>query len=455
MSETNTRTVYVLGAGFTRAFLPTAPLLVDDYGGEALRQQFESFSYPAALIEMEMRHPDHPRGSINLERLMTRLVREMPHDHRTETQHVFAEIVNELKRSFRKRISDAKSHGIQNAGELRLFAGHCIRTKSTCITFNYDDILDEALWTFYPANITSNAWTPDWGYGFPCRMSESCVRDTPAAIAEPGEMLLLKLHGSMNWRIPLGYPKPYVIEAVRHHEPWFEHYGYGHDKIKVETVEPFLETEPMIIPPVLTKAELNEQPVLRLTWQHAISALEQATCVVFLGYSLPITDIAAGFLFREGLDHLPEEAVRVIDFAVNEKDRQEKLDQLLRSYRNVSHSITEERFEFCGAADWIRDHLTTWLYDSNGNPIAFESLGLFVSRNGECVGSRCRKTEVWRGGSYFGEVIEGNRLLYRAMPPTENPGGINDPPPLPEPGTLPPSIEPITLPDGYRDIGIS
>jgi len=255
----------------------------------------------------------------------------------------------------------------------------------------------------------------------------------------------------MNWRIPLGYPKPYVVEAVRHHESWFQHRGTGREKIGVQTLEPFLETEPMMIPPILTKAELNEQPVLRLTWQNAIAALEQSDRVVFLGYSLPVTDIAASFLFREGLDHLPVGAVSIVDFAVEDQQRQEKLDQLLRSYRNISPSITEAQFEFGGAVDWIRDHLTKWLYDSKGNPIAFESLGLFVSRSGEFLGSRCRKTEVWRD-SYRGEVVGGNRLLYRVSPPTERPGGTVDPPPLPRPGTIPPKIAPMQIPDGYRNV---
>lgn len=451
MNEAEPRTVFVLGAGFTKAFLPTAPLLVDDYGGDALRQKFRTFPYAPGLIEMEMRQPDHPQGWINLERLMTRLVTEMPHDHGTKSQHVFALIVNELMQTFRELIANARSDGLQNSGELRLFAGHCIRTESTCITFNYDDVLDEALWMFNPTHSTSRAWTPDCGYGFPCRMSESCVRDSPAAIAEPRAMLLLKLHGSTNWRVPLGYPKPYVIEAVRHHEPWFEHKGSASDEIELQALEPFLETEPMMIPPILTKAELNEQPVLRLAWERAISALEQADRVVFVGYSLPLTDVAAGFLFREGLDHLRADSVSVIDFAGNEDDCRVKLDQLLRAYKNVCPTITEDQFQFCGAADWIRDNLTMWLYNSKGDPIAFELLGSFVSRDGDFIGYRCRKTEVWHG-SYRGEVIEGNRLLYRVSPPSEPAGADVDPPPLPRPGTQPPSIDPILLPDGYRDM---
>lgn len=44
-------TVYVLGAGFTRAFVPKAPLLVDDYGIPALRKSFESFRHAAAILD--------------------------------------------------------------------------------------------------------------------------------------------------------------------------------------------------------------------------------------------------------------------------------------------------------------------------------------------------------------------------------------------------------------------
>ena len=454
MTDTDGSTVFVLGAGFTRAFLPHAPLLVDDYGGEALLRQFQAFPYAAALIALEMKQLDHRPGLINLERLMTRLICEMPHDHGTDSRHVFALIVKELMQSFRRRLSQAKADGLQSVGELRLFAGHCIRTKSTCISFNYDDVLDEALWTFNPEHVKFNAWSPDWGYGFPCRMSQVCVSEAPAALPDSEAMLLLKLHGSINWRIPLGSPKPYVIEAVRHHESWFEHYGHNHEKVPVDKLEPYLESEPMMIPPVLTKAELNEQPVLRVAWEKAINALEHADRVVFLGYSLPITDIAVCFLLREGLDHLSAEAVRVIDFAQSSEDRQAKRDQLLRSYKNVLPSITEEQIEFCGAIDWIRNNLANWFYDSTGQPIAFEVFGRFVTWDGAYIGSRCRMTEVWNV-TYKGEIVQGDRLLYRVAPPTEHPGGDESPPPLPLPGTLPRRIHSIPLPEGYRDIGDS
>ena len=43
----DSKTVFVIGAGFTKAFAPDAPLLVDDYGVCGIKKQFESF--PTAL----------------------------------------------------------------------------------------------------------------------------------------------------------------------------------------------------------------------------------------------------------------------------------------------------------------------------------------------------------------------------------------------------------------------
>lgn len=143
--------------------------------------------------------------------------------------------------------------------------------------------------------------------------------------------------------------------------------------------------------------------------------------------------------------------MRVIDFVQGNDDRKAKCDQLLRSYKNVLPSITEQQIEFCGAIDWISNNLTNWLYDSSGHPIAFEVFGRFVTRDGAYIGSRCRRTEVWNV-TYKGEIVQGDRLLYRVVPPTEYPGGDESPPPLPLPGTLPRRIHSIPLPEGYRDI---
>ena len=44
------KTVYVLGAGFTKAFLPDAPLHVDEFDGNDLEQMFAEFRDALDLI---------------------------------------------------------------------------------------------------------------------------------------------------------------------------------------------------------------------------------------------------------------------------------------------------------------------------------------------------------------------------------------------------------------------
>src|SRR5207245_10688939 len=134
--------VSVLGAGVTKAFLPKAPLLVDDYNGQALKEQFSSFLLARALLESELANPDHPPGFINLERLMTRLAGGMPYDFATGAEKSFAAPLYEVQQSLLRRLREARQGRSAHPGELWLFAGLCVRNVVNCSTFTYDDVLD-------------------------------------------------------------------------------------------------------------------------------------------------------------------------------------------------------------------------------------------------------------------------------------------------------------------------
>lgn len=73
------RQVFVTGAGFTKAFVPDAPLLVDDFGNEELAAKVRGLPKASQLLESERKR--WPGALINLERLMTRLDDLMPYDH--------------------------------------------------------------------------------------------------------------------------------------------------------------------------------------------------------------------------------------------------------------------------------------------------------------------------------------------------------------------------------------
>ena len=70
--------VFVTGAGFTRAFVPDAPLLVDDFDNDSLVDRVRGLPNASRLLEWERNQ--HPDGLISIERLMTRLDQLMPYD---------------------------------------------------------------------------------------------------------------------------------------------------------------------------------------------------------------------------------------------------------------------------------------------------------------------------------------------------------------------------------------
>lgn len=352
------KTVYVLGAGFTRAFLPDAPLLVDHY--DINREKFAPFSPANEILDMEFsRRTD---GRIDLEHLMTRLDGGMPYDVDTGVDAQLSLLLSDVKASFIKRFQQADLSALHKE-ELERFAKHCVENGNHCITFNYDDLLDKALFDANPLYEVDDAaergeiayWHPDGGYGFFCKPSEVCVSDVGISM-DKSAMLLLKLHGSMNWRIRKGYSRPYVIDAIVHHKEWGKRewldIAFGEYRPRNEDIEFHLETDAFIVPPVLMKSGLTEQPLIKAIWGKAHAVLSQAVRVVFIGYSFPVTDIAATFLFSEGLHHLDRSEIKVINYATTLQDKV----NLQNSYRSVFGDLKDEQFNFGGAREWT-EHL--------------------------------------------------------------------------------------------------
>lgn len=347
-----TKTVYVLGAGFTRAFLPEAPLLVDRAESFGIPQLLERIKgMPSALLVVQAALNRFSDGRVNVEELLTRLDGRMPYDSWCAEELRFA--AGHLKRNLLSAISFARK-SLSNEIVLRKFAAHCLSENATCVTFNYDDLLDEHL---YNASLPISeggeppiCWNPTYGYGFVCQPSETYVRQT---YEESFRVFpwLLKLHGSVNWFAIRGTPQPYGVDSIKHHEDWWSH-PLG--KIRPEGLQLYLEIEPFIVPPVLGKSQLSDNRLLELIWWKAHWNLQMADKVVFIGYSLPVTDIAAKFLFRDGLWRLP--GSKVVDVQVIDWDpdnNEEKRERIRNAYRDVHAGIPESCFHFDGAVSWL------------------------------------------------------------------------------------------------------
>ena len=344
--DSYSREVFVLGAGFTKAFLPNAPLMVDDYEGEILASKFKEFSYASRVLDWERSRNN--KGEINIERLMTRLEGRMPYDFDQKADEELGMLLIELKKNFIRRIQLAREKRGYTK-DLESFAKYCVSNGITCITFNYDDVFDEALWNVAGAlsPINKPYWNPDGGYGFFCKPSLCAVEETSVQMDIKPATVLLKLHGSINWYPRRGYLQPYSVDAIMHHETWFEPSRY---KEIQEAVAFHIEPEPFLVPPILVKSAIVQQPILRLLWHLAYNALYKAQKVTFVGYSCPLTDIAVRILFEESLQLLPKENIHVVNFARGRIERQ----GIVNAYRQVFAGISEKQFNFGGALKWAK-----------------------------------------------------------------------------------------------------
>lgn len=352
MSPVLKKTVLVLGAGFTYAFVPEAPLLRSDFGGKVLAEEFQGFQYATRVLDAEVRR--FAGGEMDIERLMTRLDSRMPYDSPQNAQEELALLLAKLKMNFARRITNARDKAFPN-DDLAHLAAHCVENGITCITFNYDDIFDQALTeanTGY-GNPACRYWHPDGGYGFTCKASYDTVEATQMSMDETS-MLLLKLHGSVNWRGRRGAPQPYGLEDILHHERWLR---TPLDRTSLfEKIEPRLDPEPLIVPPVLVKSSLVEEQILQLVWLQAYEELAEAERVIFVGYSFPVTDLAATFLFTETLFRdEPHPLIEVVNFASTGEEE----TTVMEDYRKVFPRIDDGQFYFKGARDWSHEFVDT------------------------------------------------------------------------------------------------
>ena len=210
---------------------------------------------------------------------MTRLDSLMPYDYAENAGNAANEyglLLSELKRAFLDQLYEAREGDIHRE-DLNRFAKFCESNRCNCITFNYDDFLDEALeWT--------DRWNPYWGIRVLLPVVTGHHRQgrgvdnglgVPAAETPRLDQLAAEA----------GLASPVAIDSITHHHEWS---GVGWLDPQVGG---HLEPEPVMVPPVLSKSGLVKQPVLRLVWSHAFARLETAHEVTFIGYSFPTTDM--------------------------------------------------------------------------------------------------------------------------------------------------------------------
>jgi hypothetical protein len=147
--------------------------------------------------------------------------------------------------------------------------------EDAIISFNYDCVVDRSL-----RDVGRRRWDPATGYGIGATGDNAAWRDHTGRGPLPKQGLrLLKLHGSLNWRLD----------------------GAGVELL----ADPYVrrpDTELCIVPPLWQKS-YDRAPFHDL-WVVARRLLATRKALIFVGYSLPATDVYTQALLRIDVSEL-------------------------------------------------------------------------------------------------------------------------------------------------------
>jgi hypothetical protein len=186
------------------------------------------------------------------------------------------------------------------------------------ITFNYDLQLDRAFERVL-------GWSAETGYGFPFRKTLQTDESWHDAADKPGEVTLLKLHGSLNWLYSNGYfhRPPNTLDfdkkyAGQHYlaAPLYRFPGGTAFGMQPSVPDGDLQVilQLNIVPPTLRKqlsGEPRTQPFGEV-WTQAHNALTNSDRIAIIGYSLPATDFHAEWLIRTSVHQNKREKLDVV-----------------------------------------------------------------------------------------------------------------------------------------------
>lgn len=170
--------------------------------------------------------------------------------------------------------------------------------RDTIMTFNYDTLVEDAcvhLGIPYSYGFGEESYRSDKRHGGFVTYNPGRLPLLRRAIGQTSTVDLLKLHGSVNWKLcyeQSDTPK-YHGESIPtlNIEPSFDELLAGYDDLDRLLIEP----------PTWRKGQGESGRMLAAVWEAALDALRTATRIIVMGYSLPLTDVHFRYLMAAGL----------------------------------------------------------------------------------------------------------------------------------------------------------
>ncbi|MCO6413220.1 MAG: hypothetical protein J5I92_10785 [Thiogranum sp.] len=179
--------------------------------------------------------------------------------------------------------SNSSGHTKQFVGDIFPSGQSVDQYKNRIITFNYDLIIDRPL---LERGISKRKIYFD---RIVSKKSDGTKRARTEKFLHP---LILKLHGSLNWRCDREYFDQIINGSVN---PDLRIPIWSNDS---KCPGPNDDESPLIIPPVPNKP-ITKASIFRMLWTTALEYLHEAKKIVIVGYSCPATDVLAQSMFTQ------------------------------------------------------------------------------------------------------------------------------------------------------------
>ena len=213
-----------------------------------------------------------------------------------------------------------------------------IKPDDTIFTYNYDLLLEQALWR-------SKLWNPIDGY-------ELGIIDDYLNVDEDGQFKtmvpIIKLHGSINWQQPSFFNQDVQIFVTDPftHEPYFDSFKFEF-KVKRNNRLRLLNSH-FITPTYMKKFESKyEIELIRM----ATEKFKNCTELYVLGYSFPDADSLTSFLMTQLPTNL---SITIIDLNAKEISR-----NLCEKYGFNENNVRPEQSKI---DDWINNNFELLAY---------------------------------------------------------------------------------------------
>lgn len=298
--------VFFFGAGFSKSLNNSYPTLAE---------LSEYFLENGFIYENEKIYKD------NLEQLLTYLITPLPFKTKEDIlrdEASYLEKINKISKFF---IELLKTKEIDKNNKYILNLSQYINdNKCTCITLNYDLLLEEILFLSLDEEVSQDN-VYNIFYKMPIKEINERKETEQNTFSNffqsnldngrKNSTEIIKLHGSINW---------YCDQIYKNSQIYFSEYE-NNTYLKEDL-------RALIIPPILDKTNNYNHIVMQSLWKRAYEAIKNAKNIYIYGFSFPITDLSVVYLFKSALQNKQDYKIYVINTKSNIDDTKKRYNEI-------------------------------------------------------------------------------------------------------------------------------